>query len=304
MFIEEHLQELRRDRFAPAALVRYGRSLAQHIRANWDTNPGAVRSVWSVALLFFATDFMAAAALAVTVATRLGVDFFLATAAALLPTFAAVSFSIGLLRDRQGFRLSAVNLPIVLTLLRLAMLPGIVLFLVERRFGLALAFFLVAALSDVADGWLARAWDQCTPLGTVLDPIVDILFNLAMFAGLFAAGLLPQWVFAMAALRYGILLVGGACLHLLVGPVRIQPTLFGRLTGVLMSALIGLLALLHVVRGPLVERLVPLTEVALGVLMTATVGQVIVLGWHNLRLMTGKVEAEGRVVGDVRWGGR
>jgi cardiolipin synthase len=304
MFIEEHLRDLRHDRFAPAALIRYGRALARHIRAEGDANPGAVRSVWSVALVFFAADFVAAAALVIWVETRLGVDFFLLTAVTLLTTFSAVSFSIGLLRDRQGFRLSAVNAPIVLTLLRLAMLPAIVLLLVERHLALALGAFVIAAISDVADGWLARAWDQCTPLGTVLDPIVDILFNLAMFAGLFAAGLLDAWVFAVAVARYGILLVGGACLYLLVGPVRIQPTLFGRLSGVLMSALIGLVALLHVVGGPLSERLAPLTQVALGVLMSATVGQVIVLGWHNLRVMTGKVETSGRVVGDVRWGGR
>jgi hypothetical protein len=89
-----------------------------------------------------------------------------------------------------------------------------------------------------------------------------------------------------------------------VGPVRIRPTLFGRLTGVVMSALVGLLTLLHVVRGSLAERLTPLTEIALGVLLIATVGQVIALGWYNLRTMTGKVEAPGRVVGDVRWGAR
>ena len=71
-----------------------------------------------------------------------------------------------------------------------------------------------------------------------------------------------------------------------------------------MSALIGLLALLHVVHRPLAERLAPLTEIALGVLMAATVVHVVILGWYNLRLMTGKTEAQGRVVGDVRWGGR
>ena len=47
-------------------------------------------------------------------------------------------------------------------------------------------------------------------------------------------------------MRYGVLLVGGACLYLFVGPVRIRPTLSGRLTGVLMSALVGFLMLLHV----------------------------------------------------------
>jgi len=303
VFIETELQELRRQRFAPKACVAYVRTLSRHIRANWDANPGAVRSVWSLALVFFAVDFVASAAVALRLEPHLGVDLFVLTAFVILASFAGVSASIDLLRNREGFRLSAINLPIALTLLRLTMLPAILLFLLERHFVLAVSAFVVAALSDVADGALARRWDQTTPLGTVLDPIVDIAFNLTLFAGLFAAGLLPAWAFAMALLRYGLLLVGGAGIYLFVGPIRIQPTLFGRLTGVVMSALIGFLALLHAVRGPLAARLVPLTETALGVLLAATVGQVIVLGWHNLRVMTGRVETAGRVVGDVRWSG-
>jgi hypothetical protein len=41
--------------------------------------------------------------------------------------------------------------------------------------------------------------------------------------------------------------------------------------------------------------------IALGVMLSATVIQILVLGWYNLRVMTGAVEAtRGRVVGDVR----
>ena len=98
--------------------------------------------------------------------------------------------------------------------------------------------------------------------------------------------------------------MGGACLYIFVGPVRIQPTLFGRLTGVVMAGLVALLTLLHALSGHLAETLVPLTEVALGVLLSATVFQVVVLGWFNLRVMTGHLAAPGRVVGDVRWGAR
>src|SRR5262249_19081426 len=152
MFIEEHLQELRRQRFTPPALARYSRELARHIRSEWDANPEAVRSVWSVALIFFAADFVAAAAVAIGLARRLGLGIFLAPAIGILPAFTAVSFSIGLLRNREGFRLSALNVPLVLTLLRLALLPAIVLFVLERRFALALAGFVLAALTDVADG--------------------------------------------------------------------------------------------------------------------------------------------------------
>lgn len=304
MFIEEHLQDLRRDRFTPRALALYARRLAARVREDVVANPGAVRSVWLLGLGFFAGAFLSAAGMALAYDRRIAYDFFLQTALWILPSFALVTLHIGMLRDGEGFRLSAVNAPTALTLLRVTLIPGIILFLVERHFVLALAAFLLAALTDVADGWLARRWNQTTRLGTVLDPLVDIVFNLAMFAGLEAAGLLPGWVLAVAALRYGILLVGGAYLYVFVGPPRIRPTAFGRLTGVVMAGLIALHTLLHAVNGALAEALAPLTEAALGVLLSATVLQVLALGWYNLRLMRGEPAAEGRVVGDVRWSAR
>lgn len=302
MFIEEYLQDLRRDRFAPKALVRYARRLAGRIRENLDANPGAVRSVWSVALGFFVLAFVAAAGIAIAYDRHLAYTFFLNTSVWMLVAFVIVTLSLGALRDRNGYRLSALNVPIVLTLMRVALVPGIALFLIDGHFRLALGTFLVAALSDVADGWIARRWRQITDLGTVLDPIVDIVFNFTLFAGLMLAHLLPAWVFAVAALRYGILVVGTAYLYLFVGPVRIHPTLSGRLTGVLMAVLAAFLTLLHIEGGNWLETLGPLTRIALGVLLSATVVQVIALGSYNLHRMRGVVPAQGRVVGDVRWG--
>jgi hypothetical protein len=57
-----------------------------------------------------------------------------------------------------------------------------------------------------------------------------------------------------------------------------------------------------VLRAPWVDRLAPLTTLALGVLLVAAVGQVVALGWYNLRVLSRRAEAPGRVVGDVRWG--
>lgn len=58
------------------------------------------------------------------------------------------------------------------------------------RFALGVAFwmFLVAALSDVLDGWLARAWNQVTQFGRVVDPVVDKVLVCGAFV-YFASGL-------------------------------------------------------------------------------------------------------------------
>lgn len=302
MFIEEYLEDLRRERFSPRALAVYVHRVAARARDAMVANPGAVRSVWTVGLVFFAVAFLAAVQIALRYDRHLAYDFFIQTSLWILPAFAFVSLNIEHLRDRQGFALSALNLPTALTLLRVVLVPGIALFLLERHFVLAMVTFLIAALSDVADGWLARRWKQETKLGTALDPVVDIVFNLAMFFALMAAHLLPVWVFAMAALRYGLLLIGGAGLYLFVGPLRIRPTPFGRATGVVMASLVALHLYLHASQGRIALRLIPLTEAALGLLLFATVIQVVVMGWYNIKLMRGKARARGRVVGDVRWG--
>lgn len=304
MFIEEYLQDLRRERFRLPAILTYLRRTAARVREELDANPGAVRSIWSVALLVFALAFVAASALALGGQRALAMEFLLGTACATALAFAFVTAHLGLMRDRDGYRLSSINLPTVLTLMRVVLLPGLVLFLTERQFVLALVTYLAAALSDVADGWLARRWGQVTRLGTVLDPILDIVFNLSLVAGLHAAGLVAGWVLALAGLRYGVLLVGGAWLYVFVGPVRIHPTLFGRLTGVFIGGFVALLTLLHILRGHLAATLMPLTEIALGVLFGATVVQGVALGWYNLRHMRGAASTGGRVVGDVRWGAK
>ncbi len=69
------------------------------------------------------------------------------------------------------------NLPNILTILRLAAAPGVVvMFLYFTRpcaDWFALVLFVVAALTDFLDGYLARAWKQESKLGAMLDPIAD-----------------------------------------------------------------------------------------------------------------------------------
>lgn len=69
------------------------------------------------------------------------------------------------------------NLPNILTVLRLVAAPGIaVMFLYFTRpyaDWFALILFVLAAVTDWFDGYLARAWKQETKLGTMLDPIAD-----------------------------------------------------------------------------------------------------------------------------------
>jgi CDP-diacylglycerol--glycerol-3-phosphate 3-phosphatidyltransferase len=58
----------------------------------------------------------------------------------------------------------------------------------------ALAVMVLAEISDVADGLVARQLDQDTELGGLMDPVCDSLYHLSIFLGLFANGWLPVWM--------------------------------------------------------------------------------------------------------------
>ncbi len=304
MFIEEHLRDLRAQRFTPRAMTAYARRVGAHVRLELLANPSGVRAIWTAAVAFFLVAFVVAGAIALAGHRDLAVRFLLGTALWTFLGFAFVTLFIGQLRDDDGYRLPRLNVPLLLTLLRVSLVPGICVFLQAHRFRVALALYLVAALTDVFDGFLARRLRQITRIGTVMDPLVDIAFSLMILWALASSGLLSRWVFWVGVVRYGTLALGGAGLYLFVGPVKIRPTSFGRFTGVVMTTFIALLTLLWAVSGRAAHALTQLTEIALGVLLAATTVQIVLVGWYNLRVMTGAIAGSGRVIEDVRFRGR
>src|SRR5688500_16046225 len=87
----------------------------------------------------------------------------------------------------DGFSKQVRNLPNALTLLRIFMVPFLVVVLLTRFEGreyAGLAIFLVAAVTDFFDGYIARKRNQMTRLGALLDPIADKLLMSAAFISL------------------------------------------------------------------------------------------------------------------------
>ncbi|MBI4342963.1 MAG: CDP-diacylglycerol--glycerol-3-phosphate 3-phosphatidyltransferase [Candidatus Omnitrophica bacterium] len=96
------------------------------------------------------------------------------------------------------------TLPTQLTLLRigLAFLTMALLFLPGwPAKAAALAVFIVAALTDWLDGYLARRWNQMTPTGALLDPIADKVLVLGLFLAFVQLRLVPAWMVLVILFR-------------------------------------------------------------------------------------------------------
>ncbi|WP_134773373.1 CDP-alcohol phosphatidyltransferase family protein [Ornithinimicrobium flavum] len=86
------------------------------------------------------------------------------------------------------------NVPNVLSLLRLVLVPVFIWLLVTRELGWAGLVLVVAGLSDYADGKIARRYGLVTRLGQMLDPIADRLYIAATLIGLAAVDVIPWWL--------------------------------------------------------------------------------------------------------------
>ena len=112
----------------------------------------------------------------------------------------------------------------------------------------AIAIFLIAAVSDGLDGYVARRYNQRSSLGVILDPIADkglllsgiITLSLSNWSEVDPDyGRFPVWFPVLVISRDAILFVGAAVLYLLVGKVHVKPNWTGKVATVLQMIAIG-----------------------------------------------------------------
>ena len=116
------------------------------------------------------------------------------------------------------------HVPNALTLIRFLLIPVLIVLLAQRDYATALAAFFVSALSDFADGAIARGWNARTRFGAIADPIVDKLTMLAVALTLAVQGILPLWLFVAIVTRDLVIVGGALAYHYTVGRYDMAPT--------------------------------------------------------------------------------
>jgi cardiolipin synthase len=124
-----------------------------------------------------------------------------------------------------------VNLPNILTLIRILLVPFFVYALIYGHGRWALVVFITAGLTDALDGAIARMCNQQTTLGRYLDPLADKLLLTSAFVALAVLARIPFWVLLIVVSRDIILLVGTVVtMHITQGDYDITPSLLGKVT--------------------------------------------------------------------------
>jgi cardiolipin synthase (CMP-forming) len=301
------LAEIRREGYTLRAIFRFARVSLARVSRGLPEHPELVRPIAATALALFVLQFVAAMILSFHVDRTTGVEYLVASSLMLLFISLWVLVHVGLqLGSPEAQRVITMPLPIAITMLRFVSIPAILLLIREGRWAAVVWLFAASAFTDVLDGVLARALRVETGVGALLDPMTDVAFNATVFIALLEARVVPWWVTALVLLRYALLVGGTVYLYFFYGPVRIQPTFFGKLTGFLTTVLLGILLLGMTWWSEATRhRLMDLFAVGLGAMAVATIIQVVFIGVAN-RSASALVEAEepperpAKVVGEIR----
>ncbi|MDH3524650.1 MAG: CDP-alcohol phosphatidyltransferase family protein [Acidobacteriota bacterium] len=140
------------------------------------------------------------------------------------------------------------NVPNLVTLIRMGIIPLFVIALLNGESGKALALFVVAGLTDALDGFLARVFEQSSLLGAYLDPIADkLLLTSAYIVLTFPSHnpgqvLVPIWVTVLVLARDVLILVIALVLWMALGQSKFTPTKLSKVNTV--AQIVGVVVVL------------------------------------------------------------
>ncbi|XP_053918719.1 cardiolipin synthase (CMP-forming) isoform X2 [Cuculus canorus] len=94
------------------------------------------------------------------------------------------------------------TIPNILSMARMGLAPVLGYLIVEENFNVALGVFVLAGVTDLLDGFIARNWaNQKSALGSALDPLADKILISVLYVSLTCANLIPVSLTSMIILR-------------------------------------------------------------------------------------------------------
>ena len=122
------------------------------------------------------------------------------------------------------------TIPNLISIFRIILVPVFLVFIINNHFLAGLMVFVLAGLSDAADGMVARLFNQKSRLGSYLDPLADKCLLVAAFICLAAMYIIPLWLTVIVITRDILILLGASMLFLKNGAYTVKPSVWGKAT--------------------------------------------------------------------------
>ncbi len=105
------------------------------------------------------------------------------------------------------------HLPNALTIIRFLLIPFILFYIFAENYILAFIFFTISALTDIADGCIARKYNLISNFGKLMDPLADKLTQIATLTSLVVSGIIPLWILIVVLSKEFIMICGASFLY-------------------------------------------------------------------------------------------
>jgi cardiolipin synthase len=124
------------------------------------------------------------------------------------------------------------TLPNLITVFRIILIP-VYLFLffsdIENKVFILGMIFMIAGISDVLDGFIARKFNLMSKLGAALDPFADKMMSFTVLVTFTMIGLIPVWILIPMLVKEIIMIGGGLLLYLKHGKAVIPSNKYGKI---------------------------------------------------------------------------
>ncbi len=124
------------------------------------------------------------------------------------------------------------NIPNILTVLRIILVPIYLwVFYTFRKNNIiySVLILVLAGITDILDGYIARKYDIITKLGTILDPIADKLIIFAILISFTSKNMIPLWILFVIGIKEIVMILGGGYLYCFKNKKIIPANKFGKI---------------------------------------------------------------------------
>jgi len=121
------------------------------------------------------------------------------------------------------------HIPNLICVFRIALIVPLVISMREEQHQRIIVLFLLAAVSDGLDGYLAKRFNWTSDLGRFLDPLADKLLLITVFVTAAWLDIAPWWLTAAAVTRDVIIGAGALIYRLWFGPLNGRPTVISKI---------------------------------------------------------------------------